>query len=76
MIDDHDRWEWVNVSSGTAHVGCPGQSPDSHIMVVVVVVVTRVTNTQTVTQTMLCQDMCRKSLHQALLVMVVMQAKT
>ena len=36
MIDDHDRCEWVNVSSGT---GSPGQNPESHKMVVVIVVV-------------------------------------
>jgi len=27
MIDDHDRCEWVNVSS---HPGCPGQNLQSH----------------------------------------------
>ena len=27
MIDDHDECEWVNVSSGTAHPGCPEQNP-------------------------------------------------
>ena len=26
-IDDHDRCEWVNVSSGTAHPCCPRQNP-------------------------------------------------
>jgi len=36
MIDDHNRCEWVNVSCGTAHLGCPGQNPDSHKMVVCV----------------------------------------
>jgi len=36
MIDDHDRCEWVNVSSGMAHQGCPGQCPESHKMAVVV----------------------------------------
>jgi len=30
MIDDHDRGEWVNVSSGTGSPGCPGQNPESH----------------------------------------------
>jgi len=30
MINDHDRrCEWVNISSGTAHLGCPGQNPES-----------------------------------------------
>ena len=41
MIDDHDRCQWVNVSSGTrlpAHPGCPGQNPDSRKMVVCVCV--------------------------------------
>jgi len=35
MTDDHDRCEWVNVSSGTrlpAHLGCPGQNPESRKM--------------------------------------------
>jgi len=36
MIDDHDSSEWVNVSYGIVSPGCPGQSPDSHNMVVVV----------------------------------------
>jgi len=27
--DDHDRCEWVNVSSGTSSLGCPVQNPDS-----------------------------------------------
>jgi len=31
MIDDHDRCEWVNVSSGTCSPGCHGQNPESHI---------------------------------------------
>jgi len=35
MIDDHDRCQWVNVSSGTAHPGCAGQIPESHKMAVV-----------------------------------------
>jgi len=26
-IDDHYRCEWVNVSSGTGFLGCPGQNP-------------------------------------------------
>jgi len=29
MIDDHDRCEWVNVSSGTSSPGLPGQNPES-----------------------------------------------
>jgi len=38
MIDDQDRCEWVNVSSGTGSLGwgCPRRSPESHKMVVVV----------------------------------------
>jgi len=27
MIDDHDRCEWVNVSSGTGSSRLPGQNP-------------------------------------------------
>jgi len=38
MIDDPDRCEWVNVSSGTGSPGFSGQSPESCKMVVVVVV--------------------------------------
>jgi len=40
MIDDHDRCEWVNVSSGTipAHPGCPGQNQDTGKTVVCVCV--------------------------------------
>jgi len=38
MIDDQDRCEWVNVSSGVAHLGSPGQNPKSRKTVVVVVV--------------------------------------
>jgi len=26
-LDDHDRCEWVNVSSGTGSPSCPGQNP-------------------------------------------------
>jgi len=29
MIDDHNECEWVNVSSVPAHLGCPGQIPQS-----------------------------------------------
>ena len=36
MIDDHDRCEWVNVSSGTVSPGLSGQNPNSHRMVVCV----------------------------------------
>ena len=36
MIDDLDRCVWVNVSSGTAHLGCPRQISESHKMVVIV----------------------------------------
>jgi len=32
-----ERCQWVNVSSGTGSPGCPGQSPESRKMVVVVV---------------------------------------
>jgi len=45
MIDDHDRSEWVNVSSVPGSPGLsltkssPGQSPESRKIVVVVVVV-------------------------------------
>jgi len=38
MIDDHNRCEWVNVSSGISSHGCPGQNPESRKMVVVVVI--------------------------------------
>jgi len=34
MIDDHNRCEWVNVSSGTGSPGLTGQNPKSHKMVV------------------------------------------
>jgi len=47
MIDDRDRCEWVNVSSGTGNPGCPGQNPESCKMVVVVVVVVSVLNLHT-----------------------------
>jgi len=36
MTDDQDMCEWVNVSSGTGSLGCLGQSPESHQMVVCV----------------------------------------
>ena len=36
IIDDRDECEWVNVSSGTAHPGCPGQIPQSRKTVVCV----------------------------------------
>jgi len=39
MIDDHERCQQVNVSSGPAHSGCPRQNPESRKMVVVVVMV-------------------------------------
>jgi len=29
LTDDHDRYEWANVSSGTGHPGCPGQNLQS-----------------------------------------------
>jgi len=38
MIDDHDEYEWVNVSSGTGSPGCPRQNPQSRKMVVCVCV--------------------------------------
>ena len=38
MIDDRDRCEWVNVSSGIAHLECPRQSPVRRNMVVCVCV--------------------------------------
>jgi len=38
MIEDNDRCEWVNVSSGMAHPGCPGQSSESRKMLVVALV--------------------------------------
>jgi len=28
MTDDHDRCEWVNVSSGTGLLRLPGQNPE------------------------------------------------
>jgi len=34
MIDDHNRCEWVNVSSGSSSPGLPGQNPWSRKMVV------------------------------------------
>jgi len=39
MIDDHDECEWVNVSSRTAHPGCPGQNPQSRKTVVCVLLI-------------------------------------
>jgi len=30
MIDDHDRCDWVSVSSGTGSPGCPGQNLHTH----------------------------------------------
>jgi len=36
MTDDHDKCEWVNVSSGTGSSGLSGQYPESHKMVVCV----------------------------------------
>ena len=38
MIDDHDTCEWVNFFLVPAHLGCPGQNPESHKMVVCVCV--------------------------------------
>jgi len=38
MTDDHDRCEWVNVFLVPAHLGCPGQIPESHEKVVCVCV--------------------------------------
>jgi len=40
MTDDHDRCEWVNVSSSPvpAHPGCTGESPESCETVVCVCV--------------------------------------
>jgi len=38
MIDDHDRCEWVNVSSVPAHPSCSGQNPESCKMIVCVCV--------------------------------------
>ena len=37
MIDDHNRCEWLNVSSGTGSPSLSRQSPESHKMIVVVV---------------------------------------
>jgi len=45
MIDDHDRCELVNVSSGTGSPGCPEQSPESRKMVVVVALIKNLTCT-------------------------------
>ena len=36
MIDDHDRSEWVNVSSGSGSPGLPRQNQESRKMVVCV----------------------------------------
>jgi len=36
MTDDHDRCEWVNVSSGILSPGCPGQNPERRKTVVCV----------------------------------------
>ena len=48
MVDDQDRCEWVNVSSGT---GSPGKSrTKGHKTVVVVVVVVVVSMTDALTQ--------------------------
>jgi len=39
MIDDHSRYEWVNVSLLVlAYLGCHGHNPESRKTVVVVVV--------------------------------------
>jgi len=37
-IDEHDRCEWLNVSSGTGSPGFPGQNSESHNTVVCVCV--------------------------------------
>ena len=39
IIDDHDRCQWVNFSSGTGSTGCPGQNPESRKTVCVCVCV-------------------------------------
>jgi len=36
MTDDHDRCEWVNVSSGTGSPGLSGENPESRETVVCV----------------------------------------
>jgi len=38
MIDDHNKCEWVNVSSGSGSPGFPGQNPKSRKTVVCVFV--------------------------------------
>jgi len=38
LTDDHDRYEWANVSSVTGHPGCPGQNLQSCKTVVCVCV--------------------------------------
>ena len=38
LTDDHDRYEWAIVSSGTGHPGCPGQNLQSCKTVVCVCV--------------------------------------
>jgi len=43
MADDHDRCEWVNVSSGTGSPGCPIQNTESRKIVVCVCVCVCVT---------------------------------
>jgi len=35
MIDDNDRCDWVNVSSGTCSPGLSGKNPQSRKMVIV-----------------------------------------
>jgi len=44
VIDDHDRCEWVNVASVSAHLRCPGQNPERCKMVVCVCVFVFVCN--------------------------------
>jgi len=34
MIDDQDKWEWVNVSFSTGSPGLLRQNPESHKMAV------------------------------------------
>jgi len=54
MINDHNRCEWVNVSSGNSSPSCPRQNPESRKMIVVVLSV------QMKLKLLLSSDICRK----------------
>ena len=58
MIDDHDRYEWVNVFSGTGSPGLSWTKSDSRKMVVVVVCITLKNLTVTCNMHNLNQSFC------------------